>query len=71
MGERMATGSNSGCPGYQARTEPVAARQLLHMLTFACRTLARFEEERAYLSKWGIPAEFLPSARELDRTDLV
>jgi hypothetical protein len=47
MGERMATGSNSGCPGYQARTEPVAAGQLLHMLTFACRTLARFEEERA------------------------
>ncbi|MGH3821653.1 MAG: hypothetical protein ACRDRA_02225 [Pseudonocardiaceae bacterium] len=36
----------------------------------ACRTLARFEEERAYLFSIGIPAEFLPSARELGRPDL-
>ncbi len=55
----------------QARTDRGAARQLLQMLTFACRTLARFEDERAYLSGVGIPAEFLPTARELGRTDLV
>jgi hypothetical protein len=40
------------------------------MLTFGCSSLARFEEERAYLSGIGIPAGFLPSARELGRTDL-
>ncbi len=54
----------------QARTDPDAARQLLGLLTFGCRTLARFEEQRAFLFGAGIPAEFLPSARELGRADL-
>ncbi len=46
------------------------ARQLLAMLTIGCRTLDRFEDERAYLFGIGIPAGFLPSARELGRSDL-
>jgi hypothetical protein len=54
----------------RARTDRDTARHLLAMLTFGCGTLSRFEEERAYLSGIGIPAEFLPSARELGRTDL-
>jgi hypothetical protein len=54
----------------QTRTDRDAARQLLQMLTFACRTLARFEEQRAYLYGVGIPAAFLPSASELGRTGL-
>src|SRR6266536_6283703 len=53
-----------------ARTDCDAARQLLVLLTLGCRTLDRFEEERAYLFGIGIPAEFLPSARDLGRTDL-
>jgi hypothetical protein len=53
-----------------ARIDPGTARQLLTMLTFGCPSLARFEKERAYLSGIGIPAEFLPSARELGRTAL-
>jgi len=55
----------------QARTDRAAAHQLPRMLTFACSTLARFEAERAFLHELGIPARFLPSARELGRTDLV
>jgi hypothetical protein len=55
----------------QARTDRGAARQLLQQRTFACRSLARFEEQRAYLSGVSIPAEFLPAAGELGRTDLV
>ena len=51
-----------------ARTDRDAARQLLTVLTIGCRTLDRYEEERAYL--FGIPAAFLPSARELGRADL-
>jgi hypothetical protein len=35
-----------------------------------CRTLDRFEEERAFLFGAGVPAEFLPGARELGREDL-
>lgn len=54
----------------QARTDPGTVRHLLAMLTFGCGTLSRFEAERAYLSGIGIPAGFLPSARELGRTDL-
>ena len=46
------------------------ARQLLSLLTFGCRTLARFDEQRAYLFGIGIPAEFLPTAREFGRDDL-
>jgi hypothetical protein len=40
------------------------------VLTFGCRTLDRFEEMRAFLFGVGVPADFLPSARELARTDL-
>ncbi len=53
-----------------ARTDRAAARHLLIMLTIGCRTLDRFEEERSYLFGIGIPAEFLPGARELGRDDL-
>ncbi len=53
-----------------ARTDRDAARQLLVLLTIGCRTLDRFEEERSYLSGIGIPARFLPGARELGRGDL-
>ncbi|MDJ0462656.1 hypothetical protein [Streptomyces sp. H27-C3] len=35
-----------------------------------CRTLDRFEEERAFLFGIGVPSDFLPSARDLGRTDL-
>lgn len=53
-----------------ARTDRDAARQLLALLTIGCRTLARFEEERAFLFGIGIPGEFLPTAREFGRDDL-
>lgn len=53
-----------------ARTDGNAARQLLALLTIGCRTLDRFEEKRSYLSGIGIPAGFLPSAREIGRDDL-
>lgn len=53
-----------------ARTDRDAARRVLALFTIGCRTLGRFEEERAYLSGIGIPGDFLPSARELGRTDL-
>jgi hypothetical protein len=53
-----------------ARTDRDAARQLLVLLTLGCLTLDRFEQERAYLFGIGIPAGFLPSARELGRGDL-
>jgi hypothetical protein len=39
------------------------------MLTIGCRTRDRFEDERAYLFGIGIPGGFLPSARELGRSD--
>jgi hypothetical protein len=54
-----------------ARTDRDTARQLLVWLTIGCRTLARFEERRAYLFGAGNPAAFLPSAGELGRTDLL
>jgi hypothetical protein len=44
---------------------------LLALLTLGCRTRDRFEHERAFLFGIGIPAEFLPSAVELGRADLV
>ncbi|MFC7331352.1 hypothetical protein [Marinactinospora rubrisoli] len=53
-----------------ARRDRGTARRLLHFLTLGCRTLNRFEEERAYLFGAGVPAEFLPSARELGHDDL-
>jgi len=39
-----------------ARTDPEAARQVLFWMTATCRSLARFEEQRAYLFGAGIPA---------------
>jgi hypothetical protein len=53
-----------------ARTDRDTARKLLALLTIGCRTRDRFEDERAYLFGVGIPAGFLPSARELGRSDL-
>jgi hypothetical protein len=53
-----------------ARTHRDTARQVLALLTIGCRTLGRFEEERAYLFGIGIPADFLLRARELGRADL-
>jgi hypothetical protein len=53
-----------------ARTDPGAARQMLAMLTYGCRTLASFDRERQYLISLGIPAGFLPGAVELGRTGL-
>jgi hypothetical protein len=53
-----------------ARTDRDAARHLLIMLTIGCRTLDRFEEEHSHLFGIGIPAEFLPGAREIGREDL-
>ena len=49
-----------------ARTDRDAARKLLALLTIGCR----YEEERSYLFGIGIPAGFLPTARELGRDDL-
>jgi hypothetical protein len=43
-----------------ARTDRDTARQLLALLTIGCRTLDRFEEERAYLFGIGIPARIPP-----------
>lgn len=54
-----------------ARTDPPTAQQLLALLTIGCRTLDRFEQERSHLYEEGVPAEFLPSARELGRLDLI
>lgn len=54
----------------RSRTDPGTARQFLAMLTIGCRTLDSFEEQRSYLFGIGIPAEFLPPAREFGRTDL-
>jgi hypothetical protein len=53
-----------------ARTDRDTARQLLALLAIGCRTLDRFEEQRAYLFGIGIPAEFLPGAHELGCADL-
>ncbi len=51
-------------------TDPGAARQMLAMLTYGCRTLASFDRERQYLISLGIPAGVLPGAVELGRTGL-
>lgn len=53
-----------------ARTDREVARRLLTLLTQNCPTLKWFEEERAFLLAVGVPADFLPSARELGLTDL-
>lgn len=55
----------------EARHDRAAARQLLTALTFSCRSLLRFEDERAHLLRLGVPAEFIPGARELGRLDLL
>jgi hypothetical protein len=55
----------------RARTDGQTAKQLLVMLTIGCRTLDRFEEQRSFLFGAGVPAEFLPDARYLGRTDLI
>jgi hypothetical protein len=54
-----------------ARTDPEAARQVLFWMTTQCRTIAHFEEQRAYLFGAGIPSTFLPTAAELGRADLI
>lgn len=54
----------------EACVDPAAARQLLNMFTYACSTLDRFEQERAFLHSEGVPMRFLPSAAEFGRTDL-
>ncbi|MFB6985269.1 TniQ family protein [Streptomyces sp. NPDC056178] len=54
-----------------ARIDAPTARQLLALLTIGCRTLDHFERERASLHEEGVPAEFLPSAGELGRPDLI
>jgi Resolvase, N terminal domain len=70
--ERTFVDKKSGSAAIEAaRTDPDAARQMLAWLTIGCHTLDRFEEERAYLFGLGIPADFLPSARELGRVDLI
>lgn len=54
-----------------ARTDPEPARRLLGWLTLQCRTAAQLEQERAFLVRAGVPAEFLPTtAGNLGRTDL-
>lgn len=55
----------------EARHNRATARQLLTMLTFSCRSLLKFEDERAYLLRLGVPADFIPGARELGRMDLL
>lgn len=54
----------------QAHHDPDAARQLLTLLTVATHTRARFDEERAFLIRHGIPARFLPTAAESGRSDI-
>jgi hypothetical protein len=54
-----------------ARTDPGAARQMLGILTYGCRTLTSFDRERQYLIDLGIPAGFLPGAGELGCADLL
>lgn len=53
-----------------ARTDPAGARQILTQLT-AGVSLPLFERQRQFLINIGIPARFLPDARELGRIDLV
>jgi hypothetical protein len=53
-----------------ARSDPGTARQVLAMLTVACRTPESFNRERRYLADLGIPAAFLPGPGETGRFDL-
>lgn len=55
----------------RARTDPETPRYLLILFTHSCRSLIRFEDQRAFLFGAGIPAAFLPTAAELGRTDLI
>jgi hypothetical protein len=54
----------------QARTDRAAARSLLVLFTYNCRTLAGFNGPRDWLIGFGIPANFLPTASDLGRDDL-
>lgn len=54
-----------------ARRDRAAARQLLALLTFGCCGLRRFEDQRFYLLSLGMPADFIPDARQLGRLDLL
>jgi hypothetical protein len=53
-----------------AKTDPDVARDELQLLTRKCRTLDRFEEQRSFLFGAGVPADFLPGAAAMGRTDL-
>jgi TniQ len=55
----------------EARADRAQAHQLLRILTYGSSTLARFEEHRVFLHQQGVPPQFLPSATELGRTDLL
>lgn len=55
----------------EARSDRATARQLLTVLTFGCRSLLVFEDQRAYLLSLGVPADFIPGAQELGRLDLL
>lgn len=54
-----------------ARTNPHTARMFLELITYGCKTLDRYERKRASLCRIGIPPEFLPTAAELGRLDLI
>jgi len=43
-----------------ARTDLGAARQILAMFTFACRTLVSFNRERQFLIDTGVPRTLSP-----------
>ncbi len=55
----------------EARRDRAAARQLMNVLTFGCRSIIQFDEQRAYLVGLGVPADFIPGAQELGRPDLL
>jgi hypothetical protein len=54
----------------KACTDPETAPRILAMFTVSCRTLESFNRERDYLIDIGIPAEFLPAAREFGQGGL-
>lgn len=54
-----------------ARTDRGRAREVTIMYTRRCRNLLEFGRERDWLLGQGIPAEFVPGARELGRADLL
>ncbi|MGN2635009.1 hypothetical protein ACTD5D_02200 [Nocardia takedensis] len=47
-----------------------AAYTLLHLLTWRCRTLDCFDEQRIWLFSQDIPLKFLPTAYRCGRHDL-